>query len=42
MHAKVATGRAAAGVGAKGVAEFTVGSEHILDYLGFIKLQLLQ
>lgn len=30
------------GVGAKGVAEFTVGSEHILNYLGFIKLQLLQ
>ncbi|NCI77059.1 hypothetical protein [Acinetobacter kanungonis] len=30
------------GIGAKGVAEFTVGSEHILNYLGFIKLQLLQ
>lgn len=30
------------GIGAKGIAEFTVGAEHILNYLGFIKLQLLQ
>lgn len=30
------------GVGAKGVATFTVGTKHILNYLGFIKLQLLQ
>ncbi|OEC92417.1 hypothetical protein [Acinetobacter sp. YK3] len=30
------------GVGAKGVATFTVGTEHILNYIGFIKLQLLQ
>ncbi len=30
------------GVGAKGIATFTVGTEHILNYIGFIKLQLLQ
>lgn len=30
------------GIGAKGIATFTVGTEHILNYIGFIKLQLLQ